>query len=207
MKSKNINYYQIEVDCGIHIGDLKPIWRSIGYDEINWTYTPRGKRLLKQVKALCQKEPYYIRNHHALTTGNGLSTPTRGSCNVYTLKSDGNIQYNFSLLDQVYDTFLQNGCKPIIELGFMPDCLSNGPNSKPTYDYSRNDLWRYPPRNYRQWEELIYRFVKHCLNKYGTHEISTWYWELWNEPDSILFFKGNINDYCKEGGFLPHSYT
>lgn len=30
----------ITVDAGAEIGPLDRIWRSFGYDEINWSYTP-----------------------------------------------------------------------------------------------------------------------------------------------------------------------
>ena len=78
----NENHVMIEVDCSQWMGEMKRIWRSIGYDEINLTYTPRGKdifQVLKQVK----EEPYYVRNHNAFTSGNGAYAPAWGSSNVY----------------------------------------------------------------------------------------------------------------------------
>lgn len=41
---------QIQVDCQTVAGELRHIWRSIGFDEINWSYTERGKDLLKTLK-------------------------------------------------------------------------------------------------------------------------------------------------------------
>ncbi len=188
--------HKIVVDAAEPLGPLEPIWRSFGYDEINWTYTPRGKRIFVEIGKL-SSAPYYIRCHHAFTTGNGLSTPTNGSGNVYQLGPDGKPQFNFTILDQVIETFLQNSCKPIVELGFMPDALSSGPQPKPTYNYRTSDLWRYPPKDYQQWQELVYETVKHFLAKYGEAEVSRWYWEVWNEPDTPNYFKGSVKDYCK----------
>ena len=37
----------VSVDCENVTGELEHIWRSIGFDEINWSYTERGKNLLK----------------------------------------------------------------------------------------------------------------------------------------------------------------
>jgi len=187
--------HKIVVDAAEPIGPLEPIWRSFGYDEINWTYAPRGKRIFAEIGKL-SSAPYYIRCHHAFTTGNGLSTPTKGSGNVYHLGSDGKAQFDFALLDQVYETFLQNHCKPIVELGFMPDTLSCGPQPKPTYDYSTSALWKYSPKNYQQWQELVYETVKHFVAKYGEAEVSRWYWGVWNEPDTPNYFKGSVKDYC-----------
>ena len=43
----------VQVDASVDRGDLRRIWRSIGYDEINWTYTPTGRRLLRLLLARC----------------------------------------------------------------------------------------------------------------------------------------------------------
>ena len=187
----------ISVDASEVLGSLRPIWRSFGYDELNWTYTPRGKRCFQKIGELSAQGTYYIRTHHAFTSGSGLSTPTRGSGNVYSESSEGGPAYNYLFLDQVCETFLKNNCKPIIELGFMPDALSRGPGPGITYSYDCNNLWLYPPKNYNKWEELVFQTVSHYVQKYGEDEVSKWYWELWNEPDSPIFFKGNIKDYCK----------
>jgi hypothetical protein len=40
----------ISVDCENITGELKHIWTSIAYDEINACYTERGKNLLKVLK-------------------------------------------------------------------------------------------------------------------------------------------------------------
>ncbi len=194
--SNNVSLHKITVDASERMGRLRPIWRSFGYDEINWTYTPRGKRLFQTIGELSKEGTYFVRNHHALSSGNGLSTPTKGSCNVYSEDTDGKPIYNFSLLDQVYETFLQNNCKPIIELGFMPDALSRGPKPRLTYQHEGNDLWKYPPKDYRKWEALVYQTVKHCVDQYGSDEVNAWYWELWNEPDCSIYFKGSVKDYC-----------
>lgn len=42
----------VTVDCGNITGDLKHIWTSIGFDEINWSYTERGKNLLQVLKGI-----------------------------------------------------------------------------------------------------------------------------------------------------------
>lgn len=187
---------QIVVDCSKKTHKLVPIWRSFGYDEINWTYTPRGKRALKEIGDLSE-EPYFIRCHHTFTSGNGLSTPTRGSTNVCVGIEGSELKLDFTLLDRVLETILANNCKPIVELGFMPDALSSGSKPKPSYDYSGADLWKYPPGDLVQWQQLVHRTVRHCVDKFGSQEVSAWYWEVWNEPDNPGFFSGSVKDYCK----------
>jgi len=187
---------KIIIDCQKTIGPLRPIWRSFGYDEINWTYTPRGKRIFNEISKL-SPEPYYIRCHNTFTSGNGLSTVSSGSCNVYSENGQGEPVFDFSILDQVIETILLNNCKPVVELGFMPDALSKAPKPKPTYNYDRTNLWVYPPKDYPKWQNLVFQTVKHFVEKYGEKEVETWYWELWNEPDYSGFFKGSVNNYCR----------
>jgi hypothetical protein len=42
----------IQVDCQNITGELNHIWTSIGFDEINWSYTERGKDLLTTLKSM-----------------------------------------------------------------------------------------------------------------------------------------------------------
>src|SRR6187200_3014947 len=68
---------RIEVDCGRWLSPLPRIWASIGYDEINFTYTARGKALYRTLRDVFDV-PYAVRNHNALTSSNGLSGPAWG---------------------------------------------------------------------------------------------------------------------------------
>lgn len=94
--------------------------------------------------------------------------------------------YNFSYVDQIYDGLLENGVKPFVELSFMPRALaaSDVPHAfwyKPLAN---------PPKSYDRWGELIYNFTKHLVDRYGLDEVSTWYFEVWNEPN-IDFWTGS----------------
>ena len=40
----------------------------------------------------------------------------------------------------------------------------------------------------------IYQWVKHCVAKYGEKEVSSWYWEVWNEPDAP-YWQGSAEEY------------
>ncbi len=59
----------VHVDASQSQGPLKRIWRSIGYDEINWTYTPIGRSIFDNIKAL-DDGPYWVRNHNIFSSGN-----------------------------------------------------------------------------------------------------------------------------------------
>ena len=171
----------IKVEVDRKKGPMRRIWRSIGYDEINWTYTQTGKHIYRQFKNLCDG-PYWVRNHNAFTSGNLISEPAWGSTNCYTEDANGNPIYDFSVNDRVYDTFLEGNCKPMIELAFMPHQLSAHPETGP------KESWRYPPKDCKRWRDLVSEFATHLISRYGKEEVRTWYFSTWNEPD-IDYFK------------------
>ena len=53
-----------------------------------------------------------------------------------------------------------------------------------------------PPKDYGKWYDLICELLRHCVERYGTEEANSWYWELWNEPD-IFYWQGSLEEYCK----------
>ncbi|HZG68779.1 MAG TPA: hypothetical protein VEZ12_18700, partial [Herpetosiphonaceae bacterium] len=181
------NHVTIRVDAGIRLGTLPHNWTYIGYDEINYTYTPDGRELLAKFMVL-QDGPYYVRAHHLLCTGNCHGVPKWGSTNAYLEDAAGDPIYDWTFVDLVLDTILAHRCKPFVELGFMPLDLADTSCYDPAQDtwtlqHYRTYGWACPPKDYQKWYDLIYQLVTHCADRYGVDEIRSWYWELWNEPD------------------------
>lgn len=96
-----------------------------------------------------------------------------------------NGSYNFSYLDEIYDGLLANGVRPFVELSFMPRDLSAS-DKLHAFWYKP---YPNPPKDYSRWEDLIYNFTRHCLDRYGEDEVARWYFEVWNEPN-IDFWTG-----------------
>ncbi|WP_170312816.1 GH39 family glycosyl hydrolase [Spirosoma agri] len=192
---------QIEVDLANEKGPLKPIWAWFGYDEPNYTYMKDGKKLLTEISKL-SKVPVYVRVHSLLVTGDGEAALKWGSTNAYTEDANGKPVYNWTIVDKIFDTFIERGMKPIAQIGFMPQALSSKPEPyrhhwKPGDNYDDIYLgWAYPPKDYTKWSELVYQWVKHSVAKYGQKEVESWYWELWNEPN-ISYWKGTTEEYIK----------
>jgi xylan 1,4-beta-xylosidase len=190
----------IRIDAGKTKGDMRPVWRYFGYDEPNYTYMKDGKKLLSQLAAL-SPGTVYVRTHNLLTSGDGTPALKWGSTGAYAEDKDGRPQYDWKILDRIFDTYLDRGMKPYVQIGFMPEALSIKP--KP-YQHEwapdkRNPLatgWAYPPKDYDKWAELVYQWVKHCVDKYGREEVERWYWEVWNEPN-ISYWKGTPEEYYK----------
>jgi xylan 1,4-beta-xylosidase len=98
---------------------------------------------------------------------------------VYDDDQQGNPIYNFSYVDQIYDGLLANGVRPFVELSFMPKKLA-AKDILQSFWYKPNVS---PPKDWGTWDDLITRFAKHLVERYGIEETSQWYFEVWNEPN------------------------
>jgi xylan 1,4-beta-xylosidase len=191
----------IRVDAGKAKGPMKPIWSFFGYDEPNYTYMKDGKKLLSELAAL-SPAPVYVRAHNLLTTGDGTAALKWGSTNAYTEDASGKPRYDWTIVDRIFDTYIERGMKPLAEIGFMPEALSVKPQPyrhEWAIDKTYNTIftgWAHPPRDYAKWAELIFQWVRHSVEKYGRAEVESWYWELWNEPD-IGYWQGTPEEYFK----------
>jgi len=189
----------ISVDLAKPLGPLQPLWAYFGYDEPNYTYMPDGQQLLTELAAL-SPGPVYVRAHNLLTTGDGTAALKWGSTNAYTEDKKGRPVYDWRIVDQIFDAYIQRGMKPIAQLGFMPEALSTHPvpyrhHWAPGQPYeSIYTGWAYPPKDYKKWGELVYQWVRHSVARYGEAEVKTWRWELWNEPN-IGYWKGTPAEY------------
>jgi xylan 1,4-beta-xylosidase len=162
-----------------------------------------GRKLLSEIEAL-SPVPVYMRAHNLMTSGNGTPALKWGSTNMYTEDKDGKPVYNWTIIDKIFDTYIERHMKPLAQIGFMPEALSTNPvpyqhNWAPGKKYSVIETgWAYPPDNYTKWAGLIYQWVHHCVDRYGKAEVESWYWELWNEPDgSYLKTPNHVKEYCK----------
>jgi len=191
----------IRVDLNKEIANMEPIWAWFGYDEPNYTTMKDGQKLLTELAAL-SPVPVYVRVHNLLTSGDGTAAFKWGSTNAYTEDANGKPVYNWTIMDQIMDSFIKRGMKPVAQMGFMPEALSIKPQPyrhtwQPGEPYSNiHTGWRYPPKDYAKWGELIYQWVKHSVDRYGKKEVESWYWELWNEPDAE-YWGGTVEEYCK----------
>lgn len=190
----------VNVDLSKPVGIYKPIYSWFGYDESNYTTMKYGTQLLKELHDL-SPVPVYIRAHHLLTSGDGVPELKWSSSNVFSLDKDGKPVYDFTITDQTFDAYKNAGVRPMVELGFMPKDLAStvaGINEyqlhypKPTMGGSVNN----PPKDYKLWGELVRKYTEHLIQRYGREQVSTWYFEVWNEPD-IMYWHGTPAEYFK----------
>ncbi len=184
----------ITVDAADVRGELKPIYRFFGGDEPNYTTMKDGRKLLRDIGALGEPQEYF-RTHNLLNTGDGTPALKWGSTNAYTEDATGRPIYDWTILDRIFDATLAAGVKPYAQIGFMPQALSTQPEPyqhqwRPGFPYQEIYTgWAYPPKDYAKWAELVYQWVRHCVDRYGAAEVEKWYWEVWNEPN-IGYWKG-----------------
>jgi xylan 1,4-beta-xylosidase len=187
---------KLKVDLRAETGKMNPAWAWFGYDEPNYTYMKDGKKLLSEIAAL-SPVPVYVRTHNLLTTGDGSASLKWGSTNVYTEDKNGNPLYDWTIIDKIFDTYIERGMKPLVELGFMPEALSVKPLPyRHNWPETFSTGWAYPPKDYDKWAELVYQLTKHCISRYGITEVESWYWEVWNEPN-INYWNGTMEEYFK----------
>lgn len=198
-KPEPVEEVVIHVNLSEKLGEFTHAWAMFGYDEPNYTYMPDGRKLLSQLAEL-SPVPVYVRAHNLLTSGDGSPALKWGSTNAYTEDSNGRPVYDWTLTDRIFDTYVERGMKPLVEIGFMPEALSVKPlpyKHKWSPGASYKDIftgWAYPPTDYKKWADLVYEWVRHCVERYGQEEVESWLWELWNEPN-IGYWQGSTEEY------------
>jgi beta-xylosidase len=191
----------IRIDASKRLGPMTSMWAFFGHDEPNYTYMPDGQKLLSELASL-SPVPVHVRVHNLLTTGDGVPALKWGSTNAYTEDAGGRSVYDWTIVDRIFDTYMERKMKPLVQIGFMPKALSTRPepyqhNWAAGVQYSQIYTgWAYPPADYSKWGELVYQWARHTVQRYGANEVKTWYWEVWNEPD-IGYWQGTPEEFQK----------
>jgi xylan 1,4-beta-xylosidase len=102
-----------------------------------------------------------------------------------TVKRDaaGQLVFDFSGIDKLYDAMLARGIKPFVELGFTPLALKT--SDLKIFYWAGNTSHPEPSG----WVALIEAFIRHLLDRYGAPEVHNWYFEVWNEPNLDGFWE------------------
>jgi xylan 1,4-beta-xylosidase len=191
----------VRVDVARHLGPLHPVWRFFGADEPNYVPMTHGSKLLGELGAL-KPDAVYFRTHNLLTSGDGTPALKWGSTNAYREDGEGRPVYDWAIVDRIFDTLRDRGVRPYVEIGFMPQGLSTRPEPyrhhwRPGPDSGELFTgWAYPPKDYSRWGDLVYEWVRHCVERYGRDEVEAWYWETWNEAN-IGYWQGTRDEFLK----------
>ncbi len=180
--SSNDYYRTIKIDYNNIAGDLNTMFKEcIGAGRANEGLRADWQQQLAMVKNECDFK--YIRMHGLLSDDMG----------VYKEDEKGNPVYNYQYIDALYDFILSINMKPFVELGFMPSALASGPE---TIFWWKGNVT--PPKDYKKWGDLISNLTTHFTERYGSEEVKTWYFEVWNEPNLTPgFWTGTQEEYFK----------
>jgi xylan 1,4-beta-xylosidase len=173
----NVKAVNITIDGSIKQGTVPHYWENcVGRSTFRHIWRP----LWDTAAEIGAREAGFktVRGHGMLMGWDGLDS-------VGMFHWSGNIAdsptYNWKIFDSCITILHKCGLEPVMELDFMPkDLQSNGPLG--------------PPKNYTVWQNFMTELGKHCIDKFGTERVRSWYWELWNEPDLGMFWSGKWPD-------------
>jgi xylan 1,4-beta-xylosidase len=188
---------QVHVNAGHSTGPYEAVWSYFGADEPNYSYAANGQQFLRELSQL-SSAPVYVRLHNLLTTGDGTGSLKWGSTNVYREDVEGKPIYDWTITDRIFDALRDNGVRPLVEVGFMPEALSTHPQPY-RHNFPDGSVftgWSYPPKDYAKWAALVTAWTQHLHERYGDAAVNTWLWEVWNEPD-IDYWHGTPEEYDK----------
>lgn len=123
-----------------------------------------------------------IRFHGIFNDEVGLYDPDRMTRNPGLAAQAANdaSAYNFTYIDHIYDSLLESGVRPFVEMSFMPKKMAADPNASTIFWYHANSS---TPKDYAAWDAMIHAFAQHLVDRYGIDEVSKWKFEVWNEPN------------------------
>ncbi|MCR5734719.1 MAG: xylan 1,4-beta-xylosidase [Lachnospiraceae bacterium] len=141
-----------------------------------------------------QKELEYVQKMIGFLyiRGHGLFSDDVSIYHEYEENGETKVEYNYTYVDRIFDSYLKLGIRPYLELGFMPGQLASGTQ---TIFYWKGNTT--PPKDYKKWTDMVVALLIHLKNRYGD-EVVTWPIEVWNEPNLPGFwYKADMEEYFK----------
>ncbi|MDR2534505.1 MAG: hypothetical protein LBD29_00555 [Treponema sp.] len=175
----------VSFDLALPCKPFKHFFRATGYANADYTYAPRLRRMYDCLESY-RGYPLYMRLHNILTLhgkgddyilreGRDYGNPEWDQKRVdiaVGVDGEGNLTYNWELVDRVYDIIIGHGMRPIVEAVYMPQVICQSPEKF------------YLPKDFNLWEKIIAAYARHWIERYGIEEVRRWYFEVWNEPDN-----------------------
>lgn len=156
------------------------------------------KQYFEQLKFVQEKLGFeHIRGHGLFSDDMAIyheyDAETNFFVNDKTKPENIRVEYNWTYLDMVMDSYKELNIRPFLELGFMPKAMASG---NQTIFYWKGNVT--PPKEYSRWTALVQATLEHLISRYGRDEVVTWPVEVWNEPNLPGFWKGSdMKEYFK----------
>jgi xylan 1,4-beta-xylosidase len=162
----------VELDLARAVQPLDPFFNDcVGSDYPGTLYRPDT---LAQLKTAVDELGFRRLRFHAIFH-DVLKTVTRDA--------QGQLVFDFTGIDKLYDALLERGIRPLVELGFTPKALATS-DSK-IFWWAGNTSHPEP----QGWVALVDAFVRHLVQRHGADEIRRWEFEVWNEPNLDGFWE------------------
>ncbi|HEX3593243.1 MAG TPA: hypothetical protein VHV74_26770 [Pseudonocardiaceae bacterium] len=180
----------VAVAAGTTIGPLDRVWWMVGSErltQLRFGDDGHGNDIgaeFADALRLAHRDlgVTHVRAHAVLHDDNQVVTGDAGA-----------LKFDFEQVDALYDRMLTLGVRPVVELSFMPAALASDPEQT-VFGY-RGIIS--PPRDWDQWRELVGALAQHLVDRYGVDEVATWGFEVWNEPNLVVFWSGTRDEYLR----------
>lgn len=124
--------------------------------------------------------------------GHGLFSDDVAIYHEYEEDGVTKVEYNYTYLDRIFDSYMRLNIRPFIELGFMPEKLASGTQ---TIFYWKGNTT--PPKDYKMWTDMVVALLEHLRERYG-EQVLEWPIEVWNEPNLPGFwYKADMQEYFR----------
>ena len=171
---------RFEVKTNIVVGKNTEFWKAAGSDHLFYhSLKPAGQYLLKRMKAT--NSHHYLRSHH--TFNKDIKHGVIRGQNVYSEDRNGNPIYNFSNVNEVFKSYVENGIKPIVEYDYFPEALTRIEDDVSRGNDEGMTMINSGPNNWKKWSDLMKAATQNFIDEFGIEEVRSWYFEVWNEPD------------------------
>lgn len=182
---------EVTVDATSVVGVLDRVWHMVGSERLTQLQFGDdghghhiGEEFAEALRlAHTDLGMTYVRAHAILHDDN----------HVVTRAADGTLAFDFSGVDLLYDQLLEIGLRPIVELSFMPAAIARDA-TQTVFGYQGIVS---PPRDWSEWHDVVRALAAHLVDRYGIDEVETWAFEVWNEPNLVVFWTGSQDEYLR----------
>ncbi len=207
-KNELMKEAEFYIDFTNELGKLNKFWQGLGHDSFkDGTLKPYNRAYFNLIGEMNKVRPVFQSAHSKgmLSDKWHIQSKDNSAGHVYKELDNKEPIYNWQIVDEVFDLFLSNNLKPLVSFTYMPSAIASRLKKKNPWSYANVS----PPNDYEKWQEIIFNVVDHLKTRYGSDEISQWYFEVWNEPDLPHFFwidhpnkkrypyRGNNKEYFK----------
>lgn len=175
----DVLYHSLDIDVSTSKQQLRHHFKNfIGFSRAKELLSEGNREILRTMQREIGFK--YIKMHGLLSD----------DMMVYHERHDGKPIYNFNLIDNVFDFLMDQKLKPLVQFSFMPRALAKKPDKSIFY----SEFIISEPKDMNKWNMLVIRLIEHLIGRYGSSEVRSWLFNVWNEPSSSNALFGFEND-------------